>query len=126
MGYGSPTVVAKSNDAHLRDRLAGGRIVGTFVKLAATEAIDIVVDAGFDFAIVDLEHSQLSDEAASRLVRHASASGFPSIVRVPSCHRGVINRSLEAGAAGIQRSAVRSVQQGRDLVGATRYHPQRA
>jgi 4-hydroxy-2-oxoheptanedioate aldolase len=123
MGYGSPTVVAKSNAPHLRERLGSGRIVGTFVKLPATEAIDIVADAGFDFAIVDLEHSQLSDEAASRLVRHASAAGFPAVVRLPACDRGVINRFLEGGADGIQLSSVHSVHQVRDLVAATRYPP---
>jgi 4-hydroxy-2-oxoheptanedioate aldolase len=123
MGYGSPTVVGKSNAPHLRERLVSGRIVGTFVKLPATEAIDIAADAGFDFVIVDLEHSQLSDDAASRLVRHASVAGFPAVVRIPDCDRGAINRLLEAGADGVQLSSVHSVHEVRDLVAATRYPP---
>jgi 4-hydroxy-2-oxoheptanedioate aldolase len=123
MGYGSPTVVGKSNADHLRESLRRGRILGTFVKLPATEAIDIAAGAGFDFVIVDLEHSQLSDESASRLVRHASAAGFPCVVRIPSCDRGTINRLLEAGAAGVQLSSVRSISQVRDLVASTTYPP---
>ena len=123
MGYGSPTVVVKSNADHLRDQLAGGRAVGVFVKLDATEVIDIVAGAGFDFVVIDLEHSQLSEQAALRLVRHASALGFPATVRVVSSDAGTINRLLEAGAAGIQLSSVTSARQVHDLVAATRYPP---
>jgi 4-hydroxy-2-oxoheptanedioate aldolase len=123
MGYGSPTVVAKSNADNLRERMGRDAAIGVFVKLDATEVIDIIAGAGFDFLVVDLEHSQLSEQAAMRLVRHASALGFPALVRVPSSDRGTINRLLEAGAAGIQLSSVTSVRQVQELVAATRYPP---
>jgi 4-hydroxy-2-oxoheptanedioate aldolase len=113
----------KSNELGLRERLAGGRLVGTFVKLAADEAIDVVAAAGFDLAIVDREHSQLDEGGALALVRRASALGLPAVVRVPACDPGEVNRLLEAGAAGIQLSSVRSVEQVLDLVAATRYAP---
>lgn len=101
----------------------GKRRRGTFVKLGATEVIDLVAGAGFDFAVVDLEHSQLSEADASTLVRHASALGFPALVRLPEVDRGLVNRLLEAGAAGIQLSTVRSVEQIERLRSATRYAP---
>lgn len=109
-----------------RDRLLGhlGRIQGIFVKLASTQVIDIVADSGFDFAIVDLEHSQLSETDALRLVRHAHLLGLPAVVRVTSVDRGLVNRLLEAGADGIQLSTVRTAGQIRDLVAATRYSPE--
>jgi 4-hydroxy-2-oxoheptanedioate aldolase len=123
MGYGSPTVPSKSNADRLRDRLERDTVVGTFVKLGVTEVVDIAAGAGFSFVVVDLEHSQLSEGDALRLVRHAAALAFPAVVRVPSPDRGRINRLLEAGAAGIQLSSVRSVGQVRELVAATRYPP---
>ena len=123
MGYGSPTVVAKSNADHLRQRMGRDAVIGVFVKLDATEVIDIVAEARFDFAVIDLEHSQLSEQAALTLVRHASAQGFPAVVRVPSVERGAINRLLEAGAAGIRLSSVTSVRQVQELVAASRYPP---
>lgn len=115
----------KSIPISLRERLSGstGRVIGTFLKLPATEAMDVVALAGFDFAIVDREHSQLDEGEALRLVRHASAIGFPAVVRVPDVDAGGVNRLLEAGAAGIQLSTVRSTQQVRALVAATRYAP---
>jgi len=107
----------------LADRLREGRLVGTFVKLPALDTIDLVADAGFDLAIVDLEHAQLSEGEARRLVRHAAALGLPAVVRLPTCDPAAVNRLLEAGAAGIQLSTVRSVGQVEDLVRASRYAP---
>jgi 4-hydroxy-2-oxoheptanedioate aldolase len=113
----------KSNGSGLRESLVERTVLGTFVKLAARESVDIAAGAGFDFAIVDLEHSQLSGGDAIRLVRHAHALGFPAVVRIPANDAGLVNRLLEAGAAGIQLSTVTSVGQVRDLVRSTRYAP---
>jgi 4-hydroxy-2-oxoheptanedioate aldolase len=96
---------------------------GLFVKLACTEVIDLVAAAGFDFAVVDLEHSQLAEADASALVRHARAIGLPALARVPEIDRGLVNRLLEAGATGLQLSTVRRAAQVRELRAATRYAP---
>lgn len=97
---------------------------GLFVKLAATEVLDITARSGVDFVVVDLEHSQLSESEGLRLVRHAAAIGLPALVRIPELDRGAVNRLLEAGARGIQLSTVRSVAQVRALRAATRYAPE--
>jgi len=97
---------------------------GLFVKLAATEVLDIAARSGLDFVVVDLEHSQLSEAAGLRLVRHAAACGLPALVRLPELDRGAVNRLLEAGARGIQLSSVRSVAQVKALRAATRYAPE--
>jgi 4-hydroxy-2-oxoheptanedioate aldolase len=96
---------------------------GLFVKLCATEVLDIAARSGLDFVVVDLEHSQLSEADGLRLVRHAAATGLAANVRVPELDRGAVNRLLEAGARGIQLSTVRSVAQVRALRDATRYAP---
>jgi 4-hydroxy-2-oxoheptanedioate aldolase len=97
--------------------------VGLFVKLPSTQAIEIAAGAGFDFCVVDLEHSQLSEADAIALVGHAAALGFPSLVRIPEVDRGAVNRLLEAGASGIQLSTVRRAAQVSELRAATRYAP---
>jgi 4-hydroxy-2-oxoheptanedioate aldolase len=101
----------------------GNRRRGLFVKLPSTEVIDLVAASGHDFAVVDLEHSQLSEEAARVLLRHARAVGLPALVRVPQLDRGAVNRLLEAGAAGIQLSTVRRAADVRELRAAMRYAP---
>jgi len=56
-------------------------------------------------------------------VRHAAAIGFPAVVRIPQVDRGLINRLLEAGAAGIQLSSVRRAAEVKTLRDASRYAP---
>lgn len=107
----------------LRARLEQERLVGTFVKLPARESVEIVA-AELDFAVVDLEHSQLTEGDALLLVRHAAALGFPALVRIAAVDRGLVNRLLEAGAAGIQLSSVRSAAQLRELRAAALYAPE--
>lgn len=103
------------------DLAAGVR--GVFLKLGVTEAVDVVAASGLDFAVVDLEHSQLDVRDALRLVRHAHALGFPVLVRLPELDRGLVNRVLEAGAAGLQLSTVRRAEEVAALRAASRYAP---
>ena len=106
----------------LRGRLGSGRAVGTFVKLPALESVDICA-ASLDFCVVDYEHSQLSEAAVLRLVRHAAAIGFAAVVRIPEVDRGLVNQLLEAGAAGIQLSSVRRVAEVEAIASAAAYAP---
>jgi 4-hydroxy-2-oxoheptanedioate aldolase len=73
----------------LRERLAAGhRLVGTFVKLGTPDVLELVAAAGFDLAVVDLEHSTLTEADAIALVRHADVCGLAALVRVPAAGRG--------------------------------------
>jgi 4-hydroxy-2-oxoheptanedioate aldolase len=118
-----------AGDVHLlRRRLraaltAGKPAVGTFVKLASPDAVELAAAAGFAFVVVDLEHSTLTEETAVGLVRHADACGLPALVRVPRVDAAAINRLLEAGAAGIQLSMLIRTAQAEALVAATRFAP---
>jgi 4-hydroxy-2-oxoheptanedioate aldolase len=108
----------------LRRALSDGRrVVGTFVKLPTVDVVELARDAGFDFVVIDLEHSALSGSDAITLVRHASVLGLPALVRVPHVDAATINRLLENGAAGIQLSMLRTTAQRDALVAATRYAP---
>jgi len=106
----------------LRKRLASGRVVGTFVKLPALESVEICAQS-LDFCVVDYEHSQLSEAEVLRLVRHAAAIDFAAVVRIPELDRGLVNRLLEAGAAGIQLSSVGRVREVQALASAAAYPP---
>jgi 4-hydroxy-2-oxoheptanedioate aldolase len=114
----------KSTRAGLRERLAGGeQVVGTIVKLPSDEVVDVLAGAGFDFVMVDLEHSQLAEAEALRLIRHAFALGFPAVARIAEADRRLVNRLLEAGAEGVQLSTIVRVEQVRELVALSRYAP---
>lgn len=102
----------------------GDTVLGIFVKLASTESVDVAARAGFDFCVLDAEHSQLGPADLLRLVRHAAAIGFPPVVRLPELDAGTVNRVLESGAQGVQLSGLRSATDAGSLRSCMRYPPE--
>ncbi len=108
----------------LRERLAGnGRLLGTFVKLATPDVIELAAMVGLDFVVVDLEHSTLAESDAIALVRHGAICNLPVVVRVPEVDPPLIARLLENGAAGIQLSTLRTLDEAARLRDACRFAP---
>jgi len=110
--------------AQLREKLNARAVVGTFVKLGRREVIDILAIAGLDFAICDLEHSQITEQEAGNLITAGRACALPVIVRVAHFDPGQINRLLEAGAAGIQLPQLQTMEQASAFHSACKYPPQ--
>jgi 2-keto-3-deoxy-L-rhamnonate aldolase RhmA len=113
-----------SSAAQLRQKLNARAVVGTFVKLGRREVIDILAVAGLDFAICDLEHSQITEQEAGNLITAGRACALPVIVRVAHFDPGQTNRLLEAGAAGIQLPQLQTMEQASSFHSACKYPPQ--
>ncbi|WP_329013194.1 HpcH/HpaI aldolase family protein [Streptomyces sp. NBC_00690] len=98
--------------------------VGTWLKMAAPEPVEIMAHAGFDFVVIDLEHAPLTLETAYRLVNSAAALGMTPLVRVPDHTPSTIQRVLDAGAGGVLVPRVDTVEQALAVSRATRFPPQ--
>ena len=70
-----------------------GPALGTWVKLSAPESMELVALAGFDFVVIDLEHSAMNLESASRQIGTALFAGVAPIVRIPALDGGMVQRS---------------------------------
>ena len=92
-------------------RRPGAPAFGTWIKLPTLETLELLADAGFEFVVVDLEHSPLGLESASRLIFGAQALGMAALVRVPDRSGALLQRLLDAGADGILVPQVTSVDQ---------------
>ncbi len=110
--------------AQLRSKMNTRSVLGTFVKLGRREVIEILALAGLDFAICDLEHSQVTEAEAGHMIAAGQSCGFPIIVRVAHFDPGIINRLLEAGAAGIQLPQVQTREQVAAFRAACKYPPE--
>jgi len=99
-------------------------VLGTFVKLGRREVVEILALAGLDFAICDLEHSQITEAEAGHMITAGRSCGLPVIVRVAEFDPGLINRLLEAGAAGIQLPQVQTHERVAAFRAACKYPPQ--
>ncbi|CAN5274975.1 aldolase/citrate lyase family protein [soil metagenome] len=100
-----------------------GPAIGTWVKLPAMESVELVALAGFDFIVIDLEHSPMSIETAYRQIGAALFAGVSPIVRIPSLDAGIVQRILDAGAEGIMLPHVDTVDQAKAAATAVRFPP---
>ncbi|ROR83448.1 4-hydroxy-2-oxoheptanedioate aldolase [Plantibacter flavus] len=100
-----------------------GPALGTWVKLPAMESMELVALAGFDFAVIDLEHSPMSLETAAQHIGVALLAGVSPIVRIPALDGGIVQRVLDAGAEGIMLPHVDSVEQAEAAAAAVRFAP---
>lgn len=73
--------------------------------------IEVLGQTGYDFIMIDTEHSQVNTQALETMVRTAEVAGLIPYVRVTSALGEVeIRRALEAGAEGLFLPRVNSVE----------------
>jgi 2-keto-3-deoxy-L-rhamnonate aldolase RhmA len=115
----------REQKSRFRAALAGatGPVLGTWIKIPAMEIMELVALAGFDFVVIDLEHSTINLESAYQLIGTALLTGVSPLVRVPGLDPGLVQRILDAGAEGIMVPHVDTVEQARAAVSAIRFPP---
>jgi 2-keto-3-deoxy-L-rhamnonate aldolase RhmA len=97
--------------------------LGSWISLGHPAIAEIMANAGFDWLVVDLEHSVINIEMAGDLIRTIDLSGVSPLVRLTSNDSDQIKRVMDAGAHGIIVPMVNSPAQAIKAVAATRYAP---
>lgn len=97
--------------------------VGSWITLGEPAIAEILAKAGYDWLVVDIEHSTISLEQAGELIRVIDLVGVPSLVRLTSNDLNQIKRVMDAGAHGIVVPMVNTADDARRAVAATRYAP---
>src|SRR5262245_51450806 len=110
--------------ADLRRRvLAGEPTVGLFLNLGSIVSAEIVARAGYDWALIDLEHGMATEtEVLSQLVA-IQATPTAALVRVVSAERMRVGRILDLGADGLMIPRLETVADMRETVRWMRYPP---
>lgn len=109
---------------NLKENLQQGKLcLGTWITLGHTAIAEIFASAGFDWLVIDLEHSTISIEQAGELIRTIDLAGAAPLVRLTSNDINQIKRVMDAGASGIVVPNVSSPKEAKDAVAATRYAP---
>jgi len=102
----------------------GDRLLGLWLSLGSLAATELAAGAGFDWLLIDMEHSTLSEADALAHLR-AARSGGPTeaLIRVPWNDAVVMKRLLDAGARSFLVPFVQNAEEARRAVAATRYPP---
>jgi 2-keto-3-deoxy-L-rhamnonate aldolase RhmA len=97
--------------------------LGTWLSLYSEAIAEVLVNAGYEWVTVDLEHSAITIDQAEKLIRVIDLAGAKPYVRVSSNDEVQIKRVLDAGAKGIIVPMVESKEDVLAAINATNYPP---
>lgn len=109
----------------LKERLANrDRLLGCFLQLASPVAAELIAHSGFDFLIIDQEHSPADVMGAFAMAQATASARVPCLLRVASHDPNLIKRALDTGVGGVMVPWVESREQAEAIVAACRTPPQ--
>lgn len=110
-------------NAFKRALRAGKRQIGLWSTLSSSYTVETVAGAGFDWLLLDTEHSP--SDLENLLTQLQAAAPYPShpIVRVPWNDMVTVKRVLDVGAQSLLIPYVQDAEEARHAVAHTRYPP---
>ena len=97
--------------------------IGTWLSLPNESVAEIFVNAGYEWVVIDLEHSAININQAEQLIRVISLAGSKPFVRLSGHSHSQIKRVLDAGAQGILAPMIESKSQIESIIAACYYPP---
>ncbi|KAH0498376.1 hypothetical protein TgHK011_005630 [Trichoderma gracile] len=83
----------------------------------------LLAQSGVDWVVVDCEHGGMDDRAMHEAVPAIAALGVSPVVRIPGMEPWMVKRALDTGAHGVLVPLLRTVQEAKDLVQASKFPP---
>lgn len=100
------------------------RLLGCFsVELPAVAVPEALAQAGFDFLVIDTEHSAYDLSQVAALVVACRSVGVASVIRVSDHSRAAITRAADMAPDGLMVPGVESAAQAREIVECAKYAP---
>jgi 2-keto-3-deoxy-L-rhamnonate aldolase RhmA len=97
--------------------------IGTWIMSASPLVAEALGHAGFDWAVIDMEHSPLDMGGVVHLLQAVGNTRMLPVVRVPWNDAVVVKRVLDAGATTVLFPFVQNAAEAAAAVAATRYPP---
>ena len=110
---------------NLKKRVQAGELLfGSFLNLGSSLSAEIMGMAGFDWALVDLEHGAGFEGDVLHQFQALAHTGAAPLVRVESSQRQRLHRVLDLGASGIMVPRVNNKEEALTAVRGLRYPPE--
>ena len=108
----------------LRRKASSGWALGTFlIELPTPSTLTSLSLAGFDFVVLDMEHSSIGFARLETLIAAGQACGLAMLVRTWGEDPGVIGKVLDMGAHGIMAPHIDTAERAEKIVEQARYAP---
>ncbi len=102
---------------------AGQPQIGLWSSLSSNYSVEVIAGAGFDWILLDMEHSPNDLESLLSQLQAAAPYATHPIVRVPWNDMVTIKRVLDAGAQSLLIPYVQNASDAKAAVSNTRYPP---
>ena len=102
---------------------AGESQIGLWITLSSPFAAEVVASAGFDWALIDMEHSPNDLNSVMGQLQVFAAYDTTPIVRPEWNDAVLVKRLLDAGAPGLLFPMVQNTDEAESAVRSTRYPP---
>jgi 2-dehydro-3-deoxyglucarate aldolase/4-hydroxy-2-oxoheptanedioate aldolase len=103
---------------------SGKKTAGAFLQTLSPVSAEILAASGFDWLIVDLEHSPCSYENLQAHLQAMNGSGVVPFTRAPWNDAVAIKRILDTGVMGVLIPYVNNRKEAEAAVAACKYPPQ--
>jgi 4-hydroxy-2-oxoheptanedioate aldolase len=109
---------------HFKRALKSGKVqIGLWCSLSSHYATELVAGSGFDWILLDTEHSPNDLESVLQQLQAAAPYATHAVVRVPWNDMVTIKRYLDIGAQSILVPYVQNAEEAKAAVAHTRYPP---
>lgn len=105
-----------------RQRELGRPMAGVFVMIPHEAIMEMVAAAGYEFAILDLEHGAMGLSEVPRMIAAGNGRGMHVLVRVPQADPW-IGQVLDAGADGVIVPSVDGPEAAQEIAELARFAP---
>ncbi|ANE31758.1 HpcH/HpaI aldolase family protein [Campylobacter hyointestinalis] len=86
----------------LKNKLKNSQLtIGSWIMIGNPISIEVMSLAGFEWLVVDMEHTSIELDTAQTLIATIQANGMKALVRVSKNEEVVIKKVLDMGADGI-------------------------
>lgn len=115
---------AAAGDTRIRRALhGGGAAIGTWLSLASTGSAEILSHAGFDWLLIDQQHTAIGPAETLDLVRAVGLGAASPVVRIPVNAPGAFDQALDSGAHALMVPGVETPEEAEQAVALSRYPP---
>lgn len=108
----------------LKARLADGeRLYGVFLLSFSPVVAEIVGFAGYDFAVIDMEHGPGDTMAALPVMQALASTQTPAILRIPDNDPVMVKKAMDLGPQGLMFPMIDGPKAAKRAVSYCRYPP---
>jgi len=108
----------------VKQRLSsGGATFGCWLTFPSPHVAEVMANAGYDWALIDMEHSPITVERAAEMAMTFRGRPTVPLARVPFNRPEYFKQALDAGAWGVVTPMVNTAEEAREAVASAHYPP---